>query len=39
MLQLMPNTELSFESVCEAPGRAGHYVGDSEATQKAAGQK
>jgi hypothetical protein len=37
MQQLMPNTEL-FESVCEDRD-AGHYLGDSEAKQKAAGQK
>ena len=37
MLQLMPNTEL-FESVCEDRD-AGHYLGDAEAKQKAAGQK
>ena len=37
MLQLMPNTEL-FESVCEDRD-AGHYLSDSEAKQKAAGQK
>ena len=37
MQQLMPNTEL-FESVCEDRD-AGHYVGDSEAKQKATGQK
>lgn len=37
MQQLMPNTEL-FESVCEDRD-AGHYVGDAEAKQKAAGQK
>ena len=37
MQQLMLNTEL-FESVCEDRD-AGHYLGDSEAKQKAAGQK
>jgi hypothetical protein len=37
MQQLMPNTEL-FESVCEDRDAA-HYLGDSEARQKAGGQK
>jgi hypothetical protein len=37
MQQLMPNTEL-FESVCEDRD-AGHYLSDSEAKQKSAGQK
>ncbi len=37
MQQLMPNTEL-FESVCEDRD-AGHYLSDSEAKQKVAGQK
>jgi len=37
MQQLMPNTEL-FESVCEDRD-AGHYLGDSEAKQKAAAPK
>ena len=37
MQQIMPDTEL-FESVCEDRD-AGHYVGDLEGKQKAAGQK
>jgi hypothetical protein len=37
MQQVMPDTEL-FESVCEDRD-AGHYVGDLEGKQKAAGQK